>query len=732
MKLKFQKRKVLTVFIVFSIFLGGDVYANGSVPSVSNKYDFGTLTNDGSQYSYVSALSKDGRVAGGFVTPDGNDYIATIWSWNNLKDTINLGASFARSKVKALSADGSIAGGYQYIRIHESTSSANLEKKASNRKFLANDGVSAIFIPVIWSGDSWENEVKLELGILESGVVNALSGDGKTIGGYGFSTHLVPIIWSGSHWKDIKQLDVPKEYYDAEVRALSTDGKVAGGYISSKNITRGILEGKSGNDTKNFTHAFIWSGDGFGIKTDLGTLNNNESEGAEVRALSTDGKVAGGYFSMENGSVSYGVIWSGDQWTTKTQLGTLKSDNSGNSLVYALSADGKIATGFAESDSSIGRATIWLGDHWQTKIDLGTLKSDNSGYSIATALSADGTVAAGYSEVDSGKDHATVWKIIYPTQSQSESQPQSQSTVVKVDTVNTIGALSVLAAETFSVMDLQRQGLILLQQGCEIDDSQVCWSVRTGLVSTGSNRDSVVGFRFGYAMFETLSAGFSLDRSLSRSLQDSYFKNNHNLGAGFYAQWNAPFRGGEWYVRPAVAFNQYSVVVQRPLLTNTEAGSGRSRMKGRDASLEAGQRFNADHSVLLGWHLGVRHSSVLRTAYSEQNAAFPFSYSAINNRRTSAYVGADVAVPLTARLKWMAGLEIDRRLYGDDPVYGGHADYIGGFAHQMVMKRVIGTISSGVEYRLSPTMFLGATFDVSRRALGDRTWSGTLSLGGRF
>ncbi len=162
----------------------------------------------------------------------------------------------------------------------------------------------------------------------------------------------------------------------------------------------------------------------------------------------------------------YGVIWSGDQWTTKTQLGTLKSDNSGNSLVYALSADGKIATGFAESDSSIGRATIWLGDHWQTKIDLGTLKSDNSGYSIATALSADGTVAAGYSEVDSGKDHATVWKIIYPTQSQSESQPQSQSTVVKVDTVNTIGALSVLAAETFSVMDLQRQGLILLQQGC--------------------------------------------------------------------------------------------------------------------------------------------------------------------------------------------------------------------------------------------------------------------------
>lgn len=235
MKLKFQKRKFLTVVIVFSMYGGSVVYANGSVPSVSNKYDLGTLTNDGSQYSYVNALSKDGRVAGGFVTPDGNEYIATIWSWNNLKDTINIGASFARSKVKALSADGSIAGGYQYIRIHESISSANLEKKASNGKFLANDD-SATFIPVIWSADSWENEVKLELGILESGVVNALSGDGKTIGGYGFSTHLVPIIWSGSHWKDIKQLDVPKEYYDAEVKALSTDGKVAGGILVQRTL----------------------------------------------------------------------------------------------------------------------------------------------------------------------------------------------------------------------------------------------------------------------------------------------------------------------------------------------------------------------------------------------------------------------------------------------------------------------------------------------------------------
>uniref|UniRef100_UPI001C3FC3A5 hypothetical protein n=1 Tax=Candidatus Regiella insecticola TaxID=138073 RepID=UPI001C3FC3A5 len=52
------------------------------------------------------------------------------------------------------------------------------------------------------------------------------------------------------------------------------------------------------------------------------------------------------------------VIWSGDNWGTKTRLGTLKSDNSGKSLVRALSADGKIAMGISDTDSGVSRVFI--------------------------------------------------------------------------------------------------------------------------------------------------------------------------------------------------------------------------------------------------------------------------------------------------------------------------------------------------------------------------------------
>lgn len=45
---------------------------------------------------------------------------------------------------------------------------------------------------------------------------------------------------------------------------------------------------------------------------------------------------------------------------------------------------------------------------------------------------------------------------------------------------------------------------------------------------------------------------------------------------------------------------------------------------------------------------------------------------------------------------------------------------------------MMGTMTSGVEYSLNLTMSLGAMVEVSKTALGDRTWSGMLSVGGRF
>ena len=67
-----------------------------------------------------------------------------------------------------------------------------------------------------------------------------------------------------------------------------------------------------------------------------------------------------------------------------TDLGTLKNDNSGSSAAYAISSDGSVVVGDSFIiPNSYGltdpRATIWSGSNWANKTDLGTLKADNSG-----------------------------------------------------------------------------------------------------------------------------------------------------------------------------------------------------------------------------------------------------------------------------------------------------------------------------------------------------------------
>lgn len=139
-------------------------------------------------------------------------------------------------------------------------------------------------------------------------------------------------------------------------------------------------------------------------KLDLSTQHLDGAEAAG-KTISSDGKTIG--IISNNRS----TLLSGDNWATKTDLETLKSDHSGASFVFALSADGKIAAGLSDSDlsSTYMRATIWSGDNWATKTELGTLKSDHSGLSKVTALSADGKIAGGYSENDFSDTRATMW-----------------------------------------------------------------------------------------------------------------------------------------------------------------------------------------------------------------------------------------------------------------------------------------------------------------------------------
>ena len=156
------------------------------------------------------------------------------------------------------------------------------------------------------------------------------------------------------------------------------------------------------------TRAVVWSGSNWATKTDLGTLKADNTGSSGAFAVSGDGSLVFGNAENDNGDI-HATVWSGSGWATKTDLGTLKTDNSGQSVAYGVSDDGSVVVGTANKDNGEFSATVWSGSGWSTKTNLGTLKSDNSGTSIARAASSDGSVVVGQSDDDNGNTHAIVW-----------------------------------------------------------------------------------------------------------------------------------------------------------------------------------------------------------------------------------------------------------------------------------------------------------------------------------
>ena len=255
----------------------------------------------------------------------------------------------------------------------------------------------------VWSGSNWST--KTGLGTLRtdnSGMSRAyaVSHDGSVVAGEADNDndgYLHATVWSGSNWSTKTDLGTLKADNSgiSHASGLSHDGSVVVGF--------------SEWDSRAFTssHATVWSGSGWATKTDLGTLKTDNSGYSRAFATIGDGSMVFGMAENDNGDI-HATVWSGSGWTTKTDLGTLKADNTGGSNANAVSSDGSVVAGYAQNDNGDQRAIVWSGSGWSTKTDLGTLKTDNSGWSSVSGISADGKFAVGYVQNDNGDTRAAV------------------------------------------------------------------------------------------------------------------------------------------------------------------------------------------------------------------------------------------------------------------------------------------------------------------------------------
>lgn len=202
-------------------------------------------------------------------------------------------------------------------------------------------------------------------------------------------------VWSGSNWATKTDLGT--------LKSDNTGSSVARGANGDGSVVFGFSDWDGDGNSR----AAVWSGSGWATKTDLGTLRTDNTGGSDAIAISSDGSVIVG--SADDDRSQRATVWSGSGWATKTDLGTLRTDNLWTSYANAVNGDGSVVVGSSDTDNGDTHAIVWSGSGWTTKTDLGTLKSDNSGESSAWAASGDGSVVGGSAENNDGDQHATVW-----------------------------------------------------------------------------------------------------------------------------------------------------------------------------------------------------------------------------------------------------------------------------------------------------------------------------------
>ena len=481
----------------------------------NNITDLGTLKNDNSGSSSASAISANGRTVVGSRDSGGSDSRAVVWSGGNWATKTDLGTLRADNSgwavAKAISDDGSIVVG-------------------------AAAGYNPRSNAVVWSGSGWSTKTDLNLPHFEPSTrdseANGVSGDGSVVVGLAytkFNDDKHAVVWSGSNWASQTDLGTLKADNSGFSSAYATnrDGSVVVGSATD------------GNDQR----ATVWSGSNWGTKTDLGTLRSDNLGSSIAVATNRDGSVVVGTADSNDNNVGRATVWSGSGWGTKTKL---DAPEDSYSFASSVSADGSVIGGWFNSNNGFYKyAVVWSGSNWGTKTELGTLKSDNSGSSEVYGLSADGNFAVGEAENDDYVTRAVVWNL-------------RSLNIRAADTANTRASLSLLSADTAAMLAQRARAAENLLGGCRADGGKFCYSAgyRRDIGHGASSRGA--DFAFGYGFTDNFDAAVSLavparaeengSHRLKSGVGIGLSARLHN-GAGWYAVPAAAFETDKTRIR---------------------------------------------------------------------------------------------------------------------------------------------------------------------------------------
>jgi hypothetical protein len=488
---------------------------------------------------------------------------------------------------------------------------------------------------------------------------------------------------------------------------IYVSGNVSNGVLNSGTLTVDSTSPNNPTDINQTADKII--GDMASIyidtgKTITGGITNtgiilNVNPGRDSRGIDNYGSID---FITNTGSITagnFGIVNAGI-------ITTLNNDQGASSS--ALSYSGNLPTNYniiINSASDFGKIAFTSPSSTTTTFGIGSGSTVAAGRyaSVITGLSAGSFAGArlgtygGYSwtlEDMSG----SIWDLIFS--SGGSSGPSSS------DTQSSIQRLASNLRSSYNIASLIANYPNSNTYDCNLFDVKgMCISAggRYSTVDNPSSNSSAAVVTLGYKVSPNIRIGGFLDQSVNTHSPTGIDISNKHPMMGAFAYWNQNADGLGYQVKLANAYQDKDLSTTRDVIGTSEAGRGNTSLNTRSYVSELSYAFMYKENTLVRPYFALRHTSIGQDAYTETGVTTPLTYSALNDRTTSALMGVKFKHALTPKANLIGSLGIEQDLNNK--------------TDRLTASGVSGLTSenfSGNIHHTRPVASLGATYDIAK------------------
>jgi hypothetical protein len=493
--------------------------------------------------------------------------------------------------------------------------------------------------------------------------------------------------------------------------SVDSGNEIYGIYVNTSNTVESLINNGDieiiGNSDNNLAGIRI----GHGASTGITSLINNGS----IKAENTSGIDAYGIYIEDPGSISTltnnNLIIGGIANQSYGGINTLNNSQGGTSPLlfkgelpsnYSIIINdnthyGKLSVNVAyilpasgSMNFDIHPGSVITSNKYNSVLS-GLLSSD-----ISSLMGVYGRYTWTLSETTSGSG---IWDLLFPDYVSGPSSSDTQSSLTR------------LASRLRSIYNHQALTSNFPNSNtydCNLFDVKgMCISAggRYSTVDNPSSNSSAAVVTLGYKVSPNIRIGGFLDQSVTNNNPTGINISNKNPMMGVFAYWNQQPDGLGYQVKIANAYQDKDLSTTRDVIGTSQAGTGTTSLNSRSYVSELSYAFMFKENTLVRPYFALRHTTIEQDAYTETGVSTPLTYSALNDRTTSALMGVKFKHALTPKTNLLGSLGLEQDLHHKTGrLTATNAD----------LSSLTSENFSGNLHHTRPVASLGTTYDIAK------------------